>query len=220
MMDHKIDSYTRNLDNQFLYYIQQEQHNKNNLVDLNTEYLFLNEDKEENDLDEEDDNLEHDMEVIDAELEAIEDDIDYETDEDEEEEIEITEDIDIDINYEYELLNDDTDVDFMFNVEKLIENQIKDPLLNIVMNVINGTDRGNEYRWLPPKMKSDVRHRRYFIDDQGILKIHYQNGKDLMVLPPELRKAFLHFYHHNVGTHLSTTLAKELIKHYYWPDIG
>ena len=55
-------------------------------------------------------------------------------------------------------------------------------------------------------MKSDVRNNRYFINDQDILMIHHQhNGKDLIALPPEHIKAFLHYYHHHVGIHTSTT---------------
>ena len=74
---------------------------------------------------------------------------------------------------------------------------------------------------LPPKMKSDVKKKLYFIDERDILKIHHERTqRDLIVLPPEHCKAFLHYYHHNMftGIHASTTpMAKELIKSYYWP---
>ena len=150
-----------------------------------------------NDNGNDDDNDQMDLEEIDEELGALDDD-DSIFESDDEEEIDFAQDIDFDINYEYELLCDNNvDVEFMFDIDKLRQNQYKDPFLLIVRNVINRTDRQNEARWLPPKMKSDVRNNRYFINEQDILMIHYQhNGKDLIVLPPEHIKAFLHYYHH------------------------
>ena len=76
-------------------------------------------------------------------------------------------------------------------------------------------------RHLPPKMKSDLKKGRYFIDEQGIIQMQHEvTRNNLIVLPPEHRKAFLHYYHHNVATglHASTIqMAKELIRRYYWP---
>ena len=46
-------------------------------------------------------------------------------------------------------------------------------------------------------MKQDVRNDKYFTNEDDIIMIHYhKSSKDLIALPPEHRKAFLHYYHH------------------------
>ena len=109
----------------------------------------------------------------------------------------MTEDVDLDVHSEYARLCDDNlDVDFMFDVDKLKENQMKDLSLQIVRDVMDDRDMTNKFGWLPARMKN------------------------LIVLSPEHEKAILHHYHHRVGVHSTTTTkAKELITRYYWPKV-
>ena len=71
------------------------------------------------------------------------------------------------------LSDDDIDVEFMFNVDNLRQNQYKDSFLLIVRNVIHRIVWQNEVRWLPPKMKSDAKPDGCFINDDDILLIHH-----------------------------------------------
>ena len=132
-------------------------------------------------------------------------------------------DIDLDMHYEYELMRDGTlEHEFMFDLDKLRRNQRTDPMLNIVRNYLEDNDPTEEYKELPPRMKADLMRDRYYINDEtDLIMINYPyNRKRLIVLPAEHRKAFLHYYHHNIFTGLhvgARAMAKELIKLYYWP---
>ena len=68
-------------------------------------------------------------------------------------------------------------------------------------------------------MKSDLKKGYYYIADNNIIMYRHPTKElQLIVLPPEHRKAFLHYYHHHAGVHLKIEpMAEELIKHYYWP---
>ena len=91
------------------------------------------------------------LEEIDEELGALDDD-ESTFESDDEAVIDFAQDIVYDINYEYELLCDhNVDVEFMFDIDKLRQNQYKDPFLLIVrMLLIEQID----------KMKLDGFHQK------------------------------------------------------------
>ena len=69
-----------------------------------------------------------------------------------------------DIYEEYELLCDNSiDEELMFDQEKLKHNQQSDVLLSIVIRKINNEDYLEEWKDLPPRMKSDLKKDKYYI---------------------------------------------------------
>ena len=135
---------------------------------------------------------------------------------------------DLDVIQQYELLTRGAQWGGYFDRDEIIYNQKRDPYLRIVINFLesqlpsrsrNVGDWKTRWKQLTPKLKRDLKERRYYLDGDCLMFQH-RNGRRLIVLSPEHRKCYLEYFHHNMvpAVHASAKrMAKELIRHYYWP---
>ena len=135
---------------------------------------------------------------------------------------------DLDTIQQYELLTQPLSQRTTFDRDEIIYNQKRDPYLRILRNVLesrqhrrsaNVGDWKTRWKQLTPRMKHDLKADLYYLDDDCLMYIRPDNRR-LIVLPPEHRKAYLEYYHHNMlpAVHASAKkMAQHLLTKYYWP---
>ena len=120
------------------------------------------------------------------------------------------------------LLRNQQNIDIVFDPKELLKGQQADPYcVNIRLILQHGMNK-DLLEMFPPMMKHDLKKRRFRIDEYTdcIMYRHPKHHKDLFLLPPAFRQAWLKHYHENIftGQHSPVKLMQEeVVKEWYWP---